>query len=170
MNIDQLHLIMPLVHARAEIFLDPLNAAMDEFDINSKERQASFLSQVAHESAQLLFVRELASGEAYQGRVDLCNINPGDGVRYKGRGLIQITGRANYIALMMSLNIDCVQNPEILEQPALAARTAGWFWKIQGLNQLADAGDQKAVTKRVNGGYNGLAERLAFFNKAMEVL
>jgi putative chitinase len=170
MNIDQLQKIMPLAHARAGVFLNPLNATMAEFEINTKERQASFLGQVAHESGQLLYVRELASGQAYQGRTDLGNINPGDGPKYKGRGLIQVTGRANYVAMMLALNIDCVHSPELLEEPALAARTAGWFWKTHGLNQLADAGDQKAVTKRINGGYNGLAERLAFFNKAMEVL
>lgn len=169
LSVLQLLQIMPHAGRRAQIFVGPLNAAMQEFDINTPARQASFLAQVAHESMCLIYTAEIASGARYEGRLDLGNTQPGDGVRFKGRGLIQVTGRANYTALMIALDVDCVENPTILEQPLLAARSAGWFWKTHGLNELADAGDQKAVTKRVNGGYNGLAERLSFFNSAEKV-
>lgn len=166
----QLRAIMPLAGARRALFLAPLNAAFIEFDISTALRQASFLAQVAHESMQLLYTAEIASGIRYEGRADLGNTQPGDGMRFKGRGLIQITGRANYTALMMDLDIDCIEHPELLELPANAARSAGWFWKTHHLNELADMNDQRAVTHRVNGGYNGLAERLAFFKIAERVI
>jgi len=169
-NLDQLIKIMPHARQRAGFFLAGLNATMAEFDINTPARQASFLSQIGHESGQLLYVRELASGAAYEGRKDLGNTQPGDGKRYRGRGLIQVTGRANYTACMMALDIDCVEHPELLEQPMNACRSAGWFWRTHGLNALADAGDQVKVTRRINGGTNGMADRLALFAVAQRVL
>lgn len=170
MTLSDLQAIMPAAGSRALLFLDPLNAAMAEFEINSKLRQAAFLAQVGHESGQLRYVKELASGAAYEGRADLGNSQPGDGVRYKGRGLIQLTGRANYVALMMMLNIDCVEHPEILEEPINACRSAGWFWKRNGLNEVADKGDFLKITKRINGGTNGLADRQELYKRALEVL
>lgn len=170
MNLTQLLTIMPLARSRAASFLDPLNAAMAEFSINTPARQAAFLAQVGHESGQLLYVREIASGAAYEGRADLGNTQPGDGARFRGRGLIQVTGRANYVAAMLALDLDCVEHPELIEQPLNACRSAGWFWRSHGLNELADAGDQVRVTRRVNGGTNGLAERLALFTVAQRVL
>ena len=167
---DILAQIMPYAKAKAALYAPLLDAAMREFDINTPARQASFLSQVGHESGQLRYVRELASGAAYEGRKDLGNTQPGDGERYRGRGLIQITGRANYTAAMMALDVDIVEHPELLETPILACRSAAWFWKSHGLNELADAGDQVKVTKRINGGTNGLAERLALFEVAKRVL
>lgn len=166
----QLRKIMPQAGRRADLFLPYLNAAMDEFEINTTKRRGSFLAQVAHETMQLTFTREIASGVRYEGRKDLGNTQPGDGVRFRGRGLIQVTGRANYTACMMALDIDCVDHPELLELPEHAARSAGWFWKTHGLNELADTGDQVKVTRRVNGGVNGLADRLAFFETAERVL
>lgn len=170
MNLAQLLKIMPYAHDRAPDFLDSLNATMDEFEINTPARQAAFLSQIGHESGQLRYVRELASGAAYEGRVDLGNSEPGDGERFRGRGLIQITGRRNYIACGTALDVDCIEQPELLELPNNACRSAGWFWQTHGLNGLADAGDQVAVTRRVNGGTNGLADRLALFAVAERVL
>jgi putative chitinase len=170
MTRDQLLAIMPFASARADRFLVPLNDAMAEFDINTPARQASFLSQIGHESGQLRYVEELASGSAYEGRKDLGNTQPGDGVRYKGRGLIQITGRSNYTALMLALDIDCVENPQVVCEPINSARSAGWFWKSHGCNELADAGDQVKVSKRINGGTNGLADRLALFAVAQKVM
>jgi putative chitinase len=170
MNASDLLKIYPYAAGRIETYLSHLNAAMAEFDITGPARQASFLSQVGHESGQLRYVRELASGAAYEGRKDIGNTQLGDGVRYKGRGLIQITGRANYQKCGAALGFDLIANPELLEIPELACRSAAWFWKTHGLNELADAGDQKAVCKRVNGGYNGLAERLAYFDVAQRVL
>lgn len=167
---DTLVKIMPYAKAKAAQYAPLLDAAMREFDINTSARQASFLSQVGHESGQLRYVRELASGAAYEGRKDLGNTQPGDGERYRGRGLIQITGRANCTAAMMALDVDIVEHPELLETPVLACRSAAWFWKSHGLNELADAGDQVKVTRRINGGTNGLADRLALFEVAKRVL
>ncbi|WP_432432352.1 glycoside hydrolase family 19 protein [Janthinobacterium lividum] len=166
----QLVAIMPLARARAAAFLAPLNAAMLEFGITTPARQASFLSQVGHESGQLRYVRELASGQAYEGRVDLGNTQRGDGVRFRGRGLLQVTGRANYAACGKALGLDLLAQPELLEQTDNACRSAGWFWQTHGLNALADSGDQLKVTRRINGGTNGLAERLALFVVAQRVL
>ena len=166
----QLVAIMPLARARAPAFLAPLNAAMLEFGITTPARQASFLAQVGHESGQLRYVRELASGQAYEGRADLGNVQPGDGVRFRGRGLLQVTGRANYAACGKALGLDLLAQPELLEHAVNACRSAGWFWQTRGLNALADAGDQVRVTRRINGGTNGLAERLALFREARKVL
>lgn len=167
---DALSQIMPYAKARAAQYAPLLDAAMREFDINTPARQASFLSQIGHESGQLRYVRELASGAAYEGRKDLGNTQPGDGIRYKGRGLIQITGRANYTAAMMALDVDCVEHPDVLENPVNACRSAAWFWKANGLNELADAGDQVKVTRRINGGVNGLTDRLMLFEVAKKVM
>lgn len=143
---------------------------MDEFEINNSLRQAAFLAQIAHESGSLKYVRELADGAAYNFRADLGNDQPGDGPRYKGRGLIQITGKANYKTCGDALGIDLVASPELLEGTELASRSAAWFWKTHGLNELADKGDFKLITKRINGGYNGYQERLKFYEKAQQVL
>jgi putative chitinase len=167
---DELKRILPLAGKRADTFCAPLNIAMGEFEINTPARQAAFIAQIAHESGQFLYVRELASGAAYEGRADLGNTMKGDGVRFKGRGLIQVTGRANYKACGAALGLDLILYPELLEQPMYACRSAGWFWKSRGLNELADAGDQVKITRRINGGTNGLAERLAYFEIAKKVI
>lgn len=170
LTLTQLLKIMPLARARAAVFIEPLNAAMAEFGIATLARQASFIAQLAHESGQLLYVRELASGAAYEGRKDLGNVQAGDGVRFRGRGLIQVTGRSNYAACGKALGLDLLAQPALLEQTVNACRSAGWFWQSHGLNALADAGDQVAVTRRINGGANGMAERLAYFKVAQRVL
>jgi putative chitinase len=173
--LDQLMTIMPAAgRERAMAFLVPLNQWMPTYGISTPARQASFLSQVAHETSQLRFLRELwgptEQQKRYEGRKDLGNTQPGDGSRYRGRGLIQTTGRANYAACGKALDVDLLAHPELLETPEYAVRSACLFWLMRGLNTLADAGDQVAVTKRVNGGTNGLAERLAFFRTASKVL
>lgn len=170
MTPDQLHLIYPQGGANIDKFIDPINAAMDEFEINTKARQAAFIAQVGHESGQLRYVKELASGTSYEGRAGLGNTQPGDGVRYKGRGLIQITGRTNYMSLMMELDIDCIEHPEVVEEPINACRSAAWFWKTHGLNELADTSDFIKITHRINGGTNGLEDRQQLYAKALEVL
>jgi putative chitinase len=167
---DQLKRILPLAGARADTFCAPLNIAMGEFEINTPARQAAFIAQIGHESGQFRYVRELASGAAYEGRADLGNTMKGDGVRFRGRGLIQITGRANYKACGAALGLDLVLYPELLEQPMYASRSAAWFWKTRGLNEIADVGDQTKITRRINGGTNGLAERLAYFEIARKVI
>lgn len=143
---------------------------MLEFAITTPLRIAAFIAQIGHESAQLRYVKELASGAAYEGRKDLGNTQVGDGIRFKGRGLIQVTGRSNYTALLMALDIDCLEHPELLETPENACRSAAWWWSTHGLNQLADTQDFSRITKVINGGTNGLAERQSFYNTALKVL
>ena len=170
MTLDQLKEIMPYAGKRAETFLEPLNAAMDEFEINTPARQAAFLAQIAHESGSLRYVKEIASGAAYEGRKDLGNTQEGDGMRFKGRGLIQITGRANYAQCGAALDLPLLEQPELLEETENACRSAAWFWQTRGLNELADDGEFKLITKRINGGYNGLADRQAYYARARGTL
>jgi len=141
-------------------------------DVDTVERIAAFLAQVLHESGCFRFVRELASGEAYEGRADLGNVFEGDGVKFKGRGLIQITGRANYKTLSMAMygNDQLIQTPDLLATPENAVRSAYWFWETHKLNELADAGDLEKITRRINGGLNGWAERKMFYDRALKVL
>ncbi len=168
--LDELTRIMPHAGRRAELFLEPLDSAMREFEVDNGLRIAAFLAQVAHESGELRYVRELASGEAYEGRRDLGNTEPGDGARYRGRGLLQITGRDNYRACGAALGLDLLSQPELLEQPGGAARSAGWFWADKGLNRLADKGDFLSITKRINGGTTGWKSRVDYYERAKEVL
>jgi len=144
---------------------------MKEFEIDQTgPREAMFIAQLCHESGGFRYVEELASGKAYEGRKDLGNTEEGDGIRFKGRGLIQITGRENYRACGDALGVDLLSDPSSLEHPDLACRSAAWFWHKRGLNELADKGDFRTITKRINGGLNGWADRLAFYEKAQEVL
>lgn len=162
--------IMPQAGGRADIYAIPLHDAMEKFGIDTPARQSAFIAQLAHESGQFRYVRELASGQAYEGRADLGNTEFGDGVRYKGRGLIQITGRANYAKCGDGLGLDLIASPELLELPHPACDSAAWFWQSRNLNALADEGDFVRITKRINGGTNGLADRMAFYAAAKEVL
>jgi putative chitinase len=155
---------------RIEKFLDAINSTLDEFEINTPQRIRMFLAQIGHESGQLRYVRELASGTAYEGRKDLGNTEAGDGVRYKGRGLLQITGRANYGQVGQALGLPLLETPELLEQVVPACRSAGWYWKTRNLNSLADMGLFKEITKRINGGYNGYADRYKLYQRAFDII
>ena len=128
-------------------YLPFLNKYWDVFKVNTPDRQAAFLAQVGHESGQLRYSEEIASGKAYEGRKDLGNTNPGDGVKYKGRGLIQVTGRANYGLFndwlhknnFLTINQSIIDNPEIVSlNPEIAVLSAFWYWELNKLNQLAD--------------------------------
>ena len=164
-------------------FMDAINATCDKFQINTPIRQLCFLAQVGHESGSLFFTEELASGAAYEGRKSLGNTQPGDGIRFKGRGLIQITGRANYKAIGDALAVDLIKNPTLLggknvnkctpDQLINAAMSAGWFWNSRKLNDIADKiniskpidtgtnlDNFVLITKKINGGTNGLHDRL----------
>ena len=159
---------------RASEFQAVIEAAMVEFDINTPERQAAFLAQVGHESGGLHWLVEIwgptLAQSHYEGRTDLGNTEAGDGFKFRGRGLIQITGRSNFQAVGDALGVDLMAEPEQLSTPELAARSAAWFWKEHGLNELADVGDFMRVTRRINGGLNGYDERLALYETAKEVL
>lgn len=159
---------------RAEEWLPYIEDAMAEFGIDTPERQAAFLAQIGHESGGLHWSSEIwgptPAQARYEGRSDLGNTEPGDGFRFKGRGLIQTTGRANYESTGDELGVDLISDPVQLAQPELAARSAAWFWQEHGLNELADVGDYRRITLRINGGTNGMDDRLSRWEKAKEVL
>jgi predicted chitinase/murein DD-endopeptidase MepM/ murein hydrolase activator NlpD len=170
-TLEQLRRVMPnLSQAKAEQYLPHLNRAMAEAGITTRNQKAAFLAQLAHESGEFRYMEEIASGAAYEGRRDLGNTQPGDGVRFKGRGPIQLTGRANYTAASKALGIDLVNNPKRAADPDVGFRTAAWFWNTRGLNALAEAGNFREVTRRINGGFNGLASREMYYKRALTVL
>ena len=145
-----------------ETYGDILATKMAARQIATPLRQSHFLAQIGHESGQLRYAEEIASGEAYEGRADLGNTQPGDGRRFKGRGLIQLTGRANYQAYGEAIGIDLLEGDNgrrVATDPNLAVDVACWFWETRGLNALADRDDVRAITRRINGGLNGLADR-----------
>lgn len=166
---EQIKKIMPSAGARAEKYVTVINKWSSHFDIDTPLRMAHWLAQVAHESAELRYTKELASGRQYEGRKDLGNTKKGDGVRFKGRGLIQITGRANYKKYADFCGFDVVTKPELLEQPLGAVKSAMWYWQTHGLNELADRDDDRAITKRINGGTNGLDDRRKYLARAKRV-
>lgn len=128
-------------------------------------RLAHFLAQLAHESGTFRYMEELASGKAYEGRADLGNTQPGDGVRFKGRGPIQITGRSNYRTYGRRIGIDIERHPELAAIPSIGLHLALEYWTVHGLNALADNDDVLLITKRINGGTNGLDDRKAHLKK-----
>ena len=150
-------------------YLPLINDALDKYGIDTPMRVCHFLAQVVHESGSFNFTTELDSGEAYEGRADLGNTNPGDGPLFKGRGFIQLTGRANYLAYSKVTGEDLIKNPALvaIKYPA---DVAGWFWSQHNLNALADQDGLTAITKMINGGTNGLADRLFYLGKAKSVL
>lgn len=143
--------------------------------INTPLRICHFMSQIAHESAGLRTPMEYASGVAYEGRKDLGNTQKGDGVRFKGHGLIQTTGRANHRAFTdwakgrYGICPDFEKEPEKLAAMPWALRSAIWYWTTRDLNRFADKNDIRAITRKINGGYNGLADRRAWFRKAVAI-
>jgi predicted chitinase len=164
----QLQRIVPsLTSSKAAEVAPHLNRAMKEANISTPERKAAFIAQLAHESGGFKYNQEIASGAAYEGRRDLGNTQPGDGKRFKGRGYIQLTGRANYAAAGKALGLDLVNNPELAAKPENASRVAAWYWNSRGLNKLADQGNFDGITKRINGGYNGKADRDAYHARAL---
>lgn len=161
-----------------EPFVEPLNVAFDEFEINTPKRVGHFLAQAAHETGGFRWMKEFASGEAYDDRHDLGNekvdgYSQGEGVRFKGRGIFQLTGEANYTRAGTELYLDADwfrMNPDAAAEPQNACRIAGWYWKTHRLNALADADDIRGITKRINGGYNGFDDRVAYHQRAAEAL
>lgn len=159
---------------RLELLYPHLLAATIEAQITTPIREAAFLAQLAHESGELRWMEEIADGSAYEGRLDLGNTQPGDGKRFKGRGPIQLTGRKNYEAAGKVLSLDLLSNPESVAGAAVGFRVAGWFWTTHGLNEVADLirvtpGAFDTITRRINGGLNGKAERDAYFGLARKV-
>lgn len=146
-----------------------LQTLLPQYEINTPLRTAHFLAQVGHESLSLKFTEELASGEDYEGRKDLGNTEAGDGKRFKGRGFIQLTGRSNYKAYSDDAGLKLLdKGNEVLvaKVPTHALGVSLWFWQRNNLNRHADKDDLRAVTKRINGGYNGLADREKYLLRA----
>lgn len=133
--------------------------------MESALRLAHFLAQLIHESGSFRYMEEIASGQAYEGRKDLGNVQPGDGRLFKGRGPLQITGRANYRRYGKKIGIDLERHPEIAALPSIGLHLALEYWKVNGLNTLADADNVLGITKLINGGTNGLADRKAHLAK-----
>lgn len=177
---DQLAAGTGATRARAQNWVDPVTAALGVFAITSPARQAAFLAQIGHESGRLVYVREIwgptPAQLRYEGRKDLGNLRPGDGRRFMGRGLIQITGRSNYAALRDGIRDylpsvpDFEQSPELVELPRWAAYSAGWFWATHGCNEMADANSFMQITRRINGGTNGYEDRLALWESGKAAL
>ena len=171
---QQLLQILPNAGLVAGVFVPVLNAAMGHYQIVGAKRVAAFIAQIGHESGQLKYVKEIwgptAAQARYEGRKDLGNTVAGDGSKYRGRGLIQITGRANYMACGEALGLDLIKQPELLEKPQHACMSAAWFWATKGLNTLAEADQFDKITRRINGGQNGAADRQALYARALKVL
>lgn len=176
---DQLGRIFHLAPvARLDAVYPHLLAAMSEGQITTPIREAAFLAQCGHESGAFRYMEELADGSAYEGRKSLGNNSPGDGKRYKGRGPIQLTGKTNYWLAGISLGLDFIGHPEQVATYPVGFRVAVWFWTSNGLNKLADAlpaGAAReaafdAITRKVNGGLNGKADRDQYFARACMVL
>lgn len=186
--------------ANAALYEAPLNNVCTRYEINTSLRMAGFLSQIAHESGGFtatvenlyyqasalnrswpqLFPADVAqqyamqperiANRAYGNRMGNGDEASGEGWLYRGRGLVQLTGKNNYASFAMSADVDALVHPELVELPELAALSAGWFWHTNDLNGLADLGYVEAMTRRINGGLNGLADRQAKYTAILKVL
>jgi len=141
---------------------------LDEYEITQGARRQMFLAQLAHESDGFKTTREYASGAGYEGRADLGNTEEGDGRKYRGRGLIQLTGRFNYRKFSESAGVDLEENPEQVEEFPLALLVSVLYWDSRKLNVLADEGDFERITRKINGGLNGYSDRLHYLQIAEE--
>jgi putative chitinase len=146
------------------------NMYAQKYEVNNYLRVCHFLAQAAHEAASFRTLREYASGAAYEGRKDLGNVKPGDGVRYKGRGIFQLTGRANYRDIGNKIGMDLENNPELAESPEVSVLTALEYWKSRNLNALADRDQVELITKRINGGLNGFEDRKKYLARCKQFI
>jgi len=180
-------------------WFEPLQETFEKYQINTPKRQACFIGQCMHESGGFKFLREnlnysakalmatwpsrfpdadiaekyarqpeMIANKVYGGRMG--NTEDGDGAKFIGRGLIQLTGKDNYMAFGEAIGEDLVANPQLVEQPRYAALSAGWFFNKRNLNALADVMDIETMSKRINGGNIGMADRIAKINKVLDVL
>lgn len=177
-KIEQLNQLMPAApSATLASVIEPLNNTCIEFSINTPRRIAAFLSQLAHESGELRWMNEIWGPTEAQHRYEppsklaarLGNTQPGDGKRYRGRGPIQLTGRANYKIAGTALALPLEDNPDLVATPAIGIRVAGWFWNSKDLNALADQNNYLGITRRINGGTNGLADRVKYWERAKAI-
>ena len=163
--------IVPTANKELVSHLVPhFNTYFPQYDINTVNRISFFIGQCAEESASFRTLTEYASGAEYEGRKDLGNTHEGDGKRYKGRGIIQITGRFNYRKYGQILGLDLENNPELAKDPEVCVRVACEYWKSHSINKNADANDIVGATKKINGGTNGLSQRTAYIKKAQKII
>lgn len=174
---SELKLICPNADdAVLKLLVDPLNRYMESFQINTYPRIRHFIAQIAHETQCFLHFHELYDPpkEVYFAKYDgrMGNNEPGDGLKYCGRGCIHLTGKGMYerASLMLFGDRRLVDNPELVETPELAAMTSCWFWSDNHLNSLADADQIKAITLRINGGLNGLESRMNYYQKCLKFI
>ncbi|MEO7994835.1 MAG: glycoside hydrolase family 19 protein [bacterium] len=174
-SLDELRaLATTLSSTKAIAYLPHCQDACTRFDITTRSREAAFLAQILHESGEFKWLREIwgptPAQRKYEGKATLGNTELGDGKRFMGRGVIQITGRANYTKYGPLLGLDLISNPALAELPENAFAIAGAFWQTHGLNELADVGSFDKITKRINGGTNGKAARDAYYARARAIL
>lgn len=167
---DQIRQMMPVAGARLEPHLPFIDAALTEGYVDTPQRAAQFMAQAGHESGEYRYMHEIADGWAYEGRRDLGNTEPGDGPKYKGGGPFQITGRANYLACGKALGLDLINHPELIRIPEHATRSAVWFWNSRQLSLYADRDFFVAETRVINGGTNGLSDRLTRWYRNCDIL
>lgn len=170
---SEIRQMFPLAGSRLTPHLPFIPLALEKGAINTPLRISAFLAHLAHESAEYRYMEEIADGSEYEGRADLGNTEPGDGMRFKGHGPIQITGRDAHKAVGHYLGIDAVADPRLLTLPQYGTASAVWFWSVYkgpGLNAFADHEWFRLTTKWVNGGYNGLSERLAYYARNRTIL
>ena len=167
---DQLsHIAIYAGPVRINTYLSMINDTLAKYQIDTPMRVCHFLAQIIHESGSFQYTTELDSGAAYEGRSDLGNTQPGDGPKFKGRGFIQLTGRANYSLYGRAVNEDLIDVPELVATK-YPVDVAGWFWNTHGLNSLADNDELTLITERINGGMNGYDQRLMWLGKAKNIL
>lgn len=169
MTLSEFQSILP--NTKADMVLDVYNQltpCFAKYEINTPIRKCHFLAQMLHETGALRYREEIASGSNYEGRLDLGNIIKGDGVRFKGRGGFQLTGRANYRKYGKEIGVDLEGNPSLVATKYFVD-VAGWFWDSRGLNGWADKDELETITRRVNGGLNGIDDRRSWLNKLKSV-
>jgi predicted chitinase len=154
-----------------DFIINDLNNCLITFNINTPVQIRHFIAQISHESGGGRWLKELASGDAYEGRLDLGNTQPGDGRRFKGSGYIQLTGRSNYQAFANFIKDPLVMNGVDYVANKYPATSAGFWWYNNNMNKLCDSNPTvEQVTKRVNGGLNGIEDRKYYYNRALQII
>lgn len=167
----QLKSLFPYAQPTVLVAITP--DSLKQGGLTTAQRARHFLAQMAHESVGFKYLHELGGRkyfQRYEGRTDLGNVKPGDGYKYRGRGIIQLTGRTNYAVYGKKLGLDLINDPDLASRADIALKIALQYWNDKKLNNFADANDIKTITKRINGGYNGLQDRINWYTKIGKIL